>query len=123
MDANNVAVGMSPRDWPKGEQAAEAGEALLNFRAEGLRAHHVKEVAKIKSQSDKLHSDIKAQGNRITALKVDNQKLERDLSIVQGVNTTLMERKARDKRAVIIAYTVVAAGIIIGVAIAAFNSI
>ena len=125
MDANNIAVGMSPRDWPTGEDAVRAGEKLLNARTEGLKDQHSRDLAKIKAESDKFYTDnkAKAKGNRISTLKADNQKLERDLSILQGVNTTLMERKARDKRAVIIAYSVVAAGIIIGVAIAAFNSI
>ena len=122
MDARNISVGMSPRDWATAEDAVKAGERLLNARHETLIAQHAKALAKIKAESDKFYSDNKAKGNRISTLKADNQKLERDLSIVQGVNATLVEGKARDKRAVIIAYTVVAAGIIIGVAIAAFNS-
>ena len=122
MDANSMSVGMSPRDWATAEDAVKAGEKLLNARHETLIAQHGKEVAKLKAESDKFYSDNKAKGNRITTLNADVQKLERDLSIVQGANATLVERQAKDKRAVIIAYTVLAAGIIIGVAIAAFNS-
>ena len=123
MDANNMSVGMSPRDWATGEDAVKAGEKLLNARAEALTARHVKEVGRLKAESDKWYNkNTESVGNN-ARLEADKRKLERDLSIVQGVNATLVEQKAKDKRAVIIAYTVVAAGIIIGVAIAAFNSI
>ena len=123
MDANNIGVGMSPRDWPTGEDAVRAGEKLLNVRAEAQKAQHVNQVGKLKAENDRMYNKLTQSACDNTRLEADKRKLERDLSIVQAMNATLVERQVKDKRGVIIAYTVVAAGIIIGVAIAAFNSI
>jgi len=100
----SISVGMSPRDWATAEDAIAAGNALLDARAEKLKT----KIEKLKESNDFFKA-----ANEQLKKDASELRLERDRA-KQASDLAAMDRK-RDRRAVIIAYSVVFATIAIGV--------
>ena len=120
------AVAMSPRDWDTAEAAEESGNAVLNARGGALQKKIDLLTETVEGQADTIRGwekHCKELRGKTDAWRNENHRLHDQLDSARQRELEFIRAKKRDKRAVIIAYTVVFGAILVGVSCIALNGI